>query len=128
VASLTAGRGADTVFDTVGGAAALEAGLALSREGGTTLLFAHAAGPAVEAERAGFDLNRFFKSERKLLATYSGALAEQREIWRLLITRRLDPSPLVTHHLPLSRFAAAVDLARERQALKVLLMPDAEAS
>jgi L-iditol 2-dehydrogenase len=124
--------GADTVFDTVGGAAALEAALALSREGGTTVLFAHAAGHAAdqtaEAERAGFDLNRFFKSERKLLATYSGALAEQREIWRLLITRRLDPSPLVTHRLPLSRFAAAVDLARERQALKVLLMPETEAS
>jgi L-iditol 2-dehydrogenase len=132
VASFTGGLGADAVFDTVGGAAALEAALALSREGGTVVLFAHAAGHAAdqtaEAERAGFDLNRFFKSERKLLATYSGALAEQREIWRLLITRRLDPSPLVTHRLPLSRFAAAVDLARERQALKVLLLPDAEAS
>jgi len=124
VAALSEGRGADAVFDTVGGAPALEAALALSREGGTTVLFAHAA----EAGRAGFDLNRFFKSERKLLATYSGALAEQREIWRLLVTRRLDPSPLVTHRLPLARFAEAVDLARQRRALKVLLMPGTEAS
>lgn len=125
VAAFTEGLGADIVFDTVGGAAPLEAALALSREGGTTVLFAHAAGPS---SPAAFDLNRFFKSERKLLATYSGALAEQRDVWRLLVTRRLDPSPLVTHRLPLSRFSTAVDLARERRALKVLLMPDAEVS
>jgi L-iditol 2-dehydrogenase len=117
-----AGRlGADVVFDTVGGADALETALALGREGGTTVLFAHAA----ENDHAGFDLNAFFKSERKLLATYSGSLREQNEIWRLLVTRRLDPSPLVTHRLPLSRFAEAVELSRARRALKVLLVPDA---
>jgi L-iditol 2-dehydrogenase len=116
--------GADVVFDTVGGAVALEAALALCREGGTTVLFAHAAN-AGDDDQAGFDLNAFFKSERKLLATYSGSLREQNEIWRLLVTRRLDPSPLVTHRLPLSRFVEAVELARERRALKVLLVPDA---
>ena len=40
------------------------------------------------------------------------------------MTGRLDPSPLVTHRLPLSHFAEAVELARERRALKVLLFPD----
>jgi L-iditol 2-dehydrogenase len=123
VEALSGGLGADAVFDTVGGAAALEAALGLSREGGTTVLFAHAGAPD---ESAGFDLNRFFKAEKKLLATYSGSLAEQREVWRLLVTRRLDPSPLVTHRLPLSRFAEAVELARQRRALKILLAPDAE--
>ncbi len=116
--------GADVVFDTVGGAAALESALAAGREGGTVVLFAHASGAGPSAERAGFDLNAFFKSERKLIATYSSGLAEQREIYRLLATRRLDPSPLVTHRLPLSRLAEAIELARERQALKVLLVPD----
>jgi L-iditol 2-dehydrogenase len=111
------------VFDTVGGAGLLETALALSRPGGSVVLFAHADG---EADRATFDLNAFFKSERRLIATYSSALAEQREVYRLLVSGRLDPSPLVTHRLPLSRFAAAVDLARERQAVKVLLVPDEE--
>lgn len=124
VTALTEGLGADAVFDTVGGAAALEAALALSRAGGTAVLFAHG-GPR---ETATFDLNRFFKSERKIVATYSGSLAEQREVWRLLVTHRLDPAPLVTHRLPLSRFAEAVELARERRALKVLLAPDPEPS
>lgn len=120
--SLSGGLGADVVFDTVGGAGPLEDALALSRPGGTTVLFAHAG----HEERAGFDLNAFFKSERKLIATYSSSLVDQRDAFRLLATRRLDPSPLVTHRLPLSRFAEAVELARERRALKVLLLPEGE--
>jgi L-iditol 2-dehydrogenase len=123
VAALTGGRGADAVFDTVGGPGPLDTALALSRPGGAVILFAHAEGGS---ERAGFDLNAFFKSERRILATYSSALAEQREIYRLLVSGRLEPSPLVTHRLPLSRFAAAVELARERRAVKVLLVPDEE--
>lgn len=121
---LSAGLGADVAFDTVGGAGPLEAGLSLTREGGTLVLFAHAPGSGPTSERTGFDLNAFFKSERKLIATYSSALSEQREIYRLLATHRLDPSPLVTHRLPLSRLAEAIELARDRHALKVLLTPD----
>jgi len=119
---LTGGLGADAVFDTVGGAEALADALAVSRPGGAVVLFAH----ADAGECAGFDLNAFFKSERRLLGTYSSSLADQREIYRLLVTRRLDPSPLATHRLPLSRFEEAVTLVRERRALKVLLVPDEE--
>lgn len=121
---LSGGLGADVAFDTAGGAGPLESALALTREGGTVVLFAHAPGAGPASERAGFDLNAFFKSERKLIATYSSALAEQREVYRLLATRRLDPTPLVTHRLPLSRLADAIELARDRRALKVLLTPD----
>jgi L-iditol 2-dehydrogenase len=124
MAELSGELGADAVFDTVGGAGPLEAALAASRPGGTVVLFAHA--DTGSASTAGFDLNAFFKSERRLLGTYSSALADQREAFRLLVSRRLDPSLLVTHRLPLSRFQEAVDLARERRALKVLLVPDGE--
>jgi L-iditol 2-dehydrogenase len=111
---------ADVVFDTAGGAVALAAALGLTRPGGTVVLFAHAAAD----ERAGLDLNPFWKAERRLLGTYSSSLAEQRDVFRLLVTGRLDPAPLVTHRLPLSRFTEAVGLARDRRALKVLLTPD----
>lgn len=126
ITALSGGRGADAVFDTVGGACLLETALGLSRPGGAVVLFAHADGGGDRGERAGFDLNTFFKGERRLIATYSSTLAEQREVYRLLVSGRLDPSPLVTHRLPLSRVAAAVELARERQAVKVLLVPDEE--
>ncbi|HYG64760.1 MAG TPA: alcohol dehydrogenase catalytic domain-containing protein, partial [Thermoanaerobaculia bacterium] len=116
VAGLSGGRGADVIFDTAGGARALDEALGLTREGGAVVLFAHGA----ENETAGFGLNTFFKGERRLLATYSSSLADQRDIYRLLVSGRLDPSPLVTHRLPLSRFGEAVSLARDQQALKVL--------
>ncbi|HJX26752.1 MAG TPA: alcohol dehydrogenase catalytic domain-containing protein [Thermoanaerobaculia bacterium] len=127
VDAISGGLGADVAFDTVGGAGPLESALSLTREGGTVVLFAHApaSGPG---ERAGFALNPFFKSERKLIATYSSALTDQRDIYRLLITGRLDPSPLVTHRLPLSRLAEGIELARDLRALKVLLLPDQETS
>src|SRR6185295_300904 len=122
IAGLTRGLGADAVFDTAGGAGPLEDALAVSRPGGAVVLFAH----AEAGERAGFDLNAFFKSERRLLGTYSSSLADLRDSYRLLVTGRLDPAPLVTHRLPLSHFEEAVDLARDRRALKVLLVPDEE--
>ena len=116
---LTAGLGADAVFDTVGGQSALEAGVELTRPGGTVVLFAHA--PA--GTSAALDLNALFKSERRLVATYSGALSEQREIFDRLCDGSLDPAPLVTHRLPLDEFERGVSLVEKQQALKVLFTP-----
>jgi len=124
VREATSGLGADAVFDTVGGARVLESALRLTREGGTVVLFAH----APSGDRAGFELNPLFKAERRVVGTYSGSLGEQETAHALISARRLDPSPLVTHRLPLSRFGEALELARSRQALKVLLVPDGPAS
>jgi L-iditol 2-dehydrogenase len=115
----TAGIGVDAVFDTVGGSEALAAGLELTRQGGTVVLFAH----APEGAEAGFDINRVFKFERRILGTYSAALREQAEIFDLLCGGALDPSPLVTHRLPLEDFDQGVWLVRRHQALKVLFTP-----
>ncbi len=121
VRALGAGIGADAVFDCVGGARALASALAVSREGGSVILFAHAR----EGEAAGFELNTLFKHERRVLGTYSGGLAEQATVFDLLRNGRLDPAPLVTHRMPLDRFNEAVDLCRSHQALKILFVPGA---
>jgi L-iditol 2-dehydrogenase len=118
------GRGADLVFDTVGGAAPLADALALGRPGGTVVLFAHApAAVSAAGEAAGFALNAFFKSERRLIATYSSSRSEQNAAWQLLTSGRLDPRPLITHRLPLERAGEAVALAASGTALKILLTP-----
>jgi L-iditol 2-dehydrogenase len=119
VKAATAGHGADGVFDTVGGHDALSVGLVLTRPGGTVVLFAHAPHDA----RATLDLNTLFKSERRIVATYSGSLGEQRRIFDLLCSGELDPAPLVTHRLPLDDFQQGVDLVKQRKALKVLFTP-----
>ncbi|MFT5446046.1 MAG: L-iditol 2-dehydrogenase [Gammaproteobacteria bacterium] len=118
VRKLSGELGADAVFDTVGGAQTLRAALSMSREGGSVVLFAH----APRDEVADFDLNSLFKYERRVLGSYSGGPQEQARVFELMCERRLDPSALVSHHLPLSEFDQGVQLARDRQAMKVVFI------
>jgi L-iditol 2-dehydrogenase len=111
--------GVDTVFDTVGGSRTLKEGLSLTRQGGSIVLFAH----APEKEKAGFNINSVFKYERRILGTYSASAKEQSEIFNLLVSGALDPSPLITHTMPLNDFAKGVELVRNQQALKIIFTP-----
>ncbi len=88
------------------------------------MLFAH----APEGAHAKCSLNLVFKFERRILGTYSAALKEQAEIFELITSGDLDPSPLVTHKLPLDDFELGVSLVREHNALKVLFTPSGVAS
>ncbi len=117
--AMTAGLGADAVFDTVGGSEILVSAMDVIRPGGTVVLFAHAG----EGETAGFELNPLFKNERRVVATYSGSLDEQDRLADLLFSGKMDPSPLISHRIPLDRIQDAVDLARRHQALKILIGP-----
>ncbi len=119
VRAATSDIGADVVFDTVGGPGPLEAAIGLTRYGGTVVLFAH----APDGARADFDLNDLFKYERRIVGSYSGALVEQGEVFELIRSGALDPSPLVTHRMPLDDFAEGVRLVRDLKALKVLFTP-----
>lgn len=111
--------GADAVFDTAGGQEAFDLALEVTRPGGRVVLFAHAARKA----RVTFDINAVFRTERHVIGAYSGSPAEQARVLDLLHEGALDPTPLVTHRMPLDRAAEAVDLCRRRAALKVLLHP-----
>lgn len=124
VSALSGGIGADAVFDTVGGPRTLDAGISLSRHGGSIVLFAH----SPDGARADFDLNTLFKYERRIIGSYSGALAEQDAVFELIASGRLDPTPLVTHTMPLDDFAEGVSLVVAQQALKVLFTPSRGAS
>ncbi|MEQ8506359.1 MAG: alcohol dehydrogenase catalytic domain-containing protein [Rhodospirillales bacterium] len=119
VGNLSNGAGADAVFDTVGGAGPLKAALTLTRQGGSVVLFAH----APDGQAADFDLNDLFKYERRILGTYSGAVHEQDQVFDLIASGALDPTPLVTHTMPLDDFQTGLDLVRARKALKVLFTP-----
>jgi L-iditol 2-dehydrogenase len=119
VRAVTDGFGADAAFDTVGGSATLQDGLAMTRQGGAVVLFAH----APTGDHAGIDLNSVFKYERRILGTYSASVKEQSDIFDLLDSGALDPSPLVTHTMPLDDFTRGVELVKTQQALKVLFTP-----
>lgn len=118
---LSGGLGVDVVFDTVGGAKVLNTAVGLTRQGGTVVLFAHAA----EGEPASFTLNELFKYERRVLGTYSGSTREQQVVFDLLISGAFDPTHLISHRFSLDEFDAGVKLARQREALKIMFTPTA---
>jgi threonine dehydrogenase-like Zn-dependent dehydrogenase len=120
VAESSHGTGVDAVFDTVGHPTATEGALLLTREGGTLVLFAHARPGA----RLALEMNHLFKHERRVVGTYSGSANEQAKAFELLSSGRLDPTPLISHRLPLRNFQRAVELATQNKALKILLEPE----
>ncbi len=131
----------DVVFDTVGGIEALRTAQPLLRPGGTVVLFAHAAHPPEDHDPPADHgppidtlLNRFFHAEQRIVTSYSGALGEQEACWQAMCRASdsgamtqagptLSPGRLVTHRVSLDDFARALELAREPETLKVLIVP-----
>ena len=101
------------------GRGVLASALALTRYGGSVVLFAHAAA----GECASFELNTLFKHERRIFGSYSGGLEEQSQVFSMMLDGTLDPSPLVSHRLPLVEFDSGVAIARRREGLKIIFAP-----
>jgi L-iditol 2-dehydrogenase len=118
---LSRGRGAVAVFDAAGGQAGLDAAFDLGGPGSTVIVFAHADHGSVAA----LPINTLFKEERRLIGTYSSGITDQQLAYRLLVHGRLDPTPLVTHRLPLERCSEAVALAQSGHALKIVFTSEA---
>ena len=83
------------------------------------VLFAHAGADG----RPGFELDRLFREERRLIGSYSGGVEEQAAAWELMLSGALDASGLVSDRVNLDSFEDALELVRGRKALKVLIEP-----
>jgi L-iditol 2-dehydrogenase len=57
------------------------------------------------------DLASVCVDEKDLVGSYSADFRLQKEVERLVFTRQIDTSSLITHQFPLSETAAAVELA-----------------
>lgn len=113
IAELTAGRGVDAAILTAPGARPFATALACVRKGGMLNLFAAQAGAIP------IDLELLYQQELTLSSTYSSSPQELPLALDLLASRRVRVDRLVSHRLPLERFAEGVALMRERVALKV---------
>jgi L-iditol 2-dehydrogenase len=93
----------------------------LVRGSAQILLFAHTR-KGVQSE---VDLSCICLQEKDLIGSYSSDWTLQKEVARLVFSRRLDIRPLITHTLPLSQTPAAIVLASRPSAksLKVVVMP-----
>jgi L-iditol 2-dehydrogenase len=108
--------GIDGAILTAVSAPMLEAAIGVLRGGGKINLFADAG----DAGRMTIDLGVFYRQELSLTATYSATPVELGEAIRLLASRQIRTTPLISHRLDLSRFNEGARLQREGQATKIV--------
>jgi L-iditol 2-dehydrogenase len=114
---LSGGRGADQVIVTGGGAEVLPWAAEVLRDGGAIHCFVGGDGTIPLA------LERLYRRELTITATYSSSPADLAEAFRLIAGSAIEVEPLVTHRVPLESLSSGVDLIRRRQALKVYVTP-----
>ena len=115
---LSAGRGADHVVLTGGGASVLPWAAGISRDGGTVHYFAGGGG-----ETLPLPLETLYHRELTITTTYSSSPADLAEAFGLIAGRAIEVDRLITHRVALESLASGVDLMRRREALKVYVTP-----
>lgn len=118
LAEATAGRGADLVIMTAGGARVLPWAAARVRDGGQLHYFAGGGDDSLP-----LPLDALYHRELTVTATYSSSPADLAEAFDLLARGAVNVEGLITHRLPLERLGEAVELMRRRQAVKVFITP-----
>ena len=115
----TGDAGLDAAILTAVTPALLAALLAALRDGGHLNLFAPPGAP----EPYGLDLAALYSRELAVRSTYSSTPVDLAHALDLLASGAVRADGLVTHRLPLERFAEGVELQRSGRALKVLFHP-----
>ena len=107
--------------------AVVQQALQLVRGGGQVLLFAHTKRSSnLQPSTFNLQLSTICLDEKDLLGSYSSDFTLQKEVARLVFSRRLDVRGLITHRFPLSQTAAAVQLAGRptKDSLKIVVCAD----
>ena len=117
VKALTEGRGADATIDAVGHPDALELACRLTRKAGTV------SATGVYAERIEVHMGIVWIKALTLKTGHANVIKHVDPVLARLASGALDPSPLVTHHMPLDDAAEAYDVYDRREALKIVLTP-----
>jgi L-iditol 2-dehydrogenase len=120
VGAFTRGRGLDAVVVTAPSDEAVRQAHELVRGGGQVLVFAHTR----PGSTTGIDLSLVCVAEKDLIGSYSSDVTLQAEVAKLVFSRALDVSALITHRFPVQRAADAIQLAAHATptALKVMLV------
>ncbi|WP_309492065.1 zinc-dependent dehydrogenase [Candidatus Hecatella orcuttiae] len=120
VKNLTHGLGVDAVIVATGSIEAIRQGLDSVRKGGTVVLF----GAPLKGAVFSYDVSKIFIQEISLIPSYSTTELETNMALRLMETKRLELSGLITHSFKLDQVADALKLAAEgKESLKIIITP-----
>jgi alcohol dehydrogenase len=111
------GGGVDVVVDAVGDPGPLAMAVSLARDAGTV------SGIGAYAGKGEVPLGLAWLKGLTLRLGLANVIAHVDRVLALIEAGKLDPSPLVTHHMKLDEAPAAYELYDNREALKVVLTP-----
>jgi 2-desacetyl-2-hydroxyethyl bacteriochlorophyllide A dehydrogenase len=117
VKAATEGRGVDAAVDAVGHPDALELACRMTRKCGTV------SATGVYAERIEVHMGIVWIKALTLKTGHANVIKHVDPVLAALSEGRLDPAPLVTHHMKLDQAAEAYDVYDRREALKIVLTP-----
>src|SRR3954465_15638406 len=118
VKAATEGRGVDLAIEAVGDARALEMAIRLARPCGTVSVI------GVYAERVEVHMGLAWIKSLRMTTGQANVIAHLDPVLEMLAAGRLDPSPLVSHHMPLEQAPDAYAIYDRREALKIVLSPN----
>ncbi|MDE2512101.1 MAG: alcohol dehydrogenase catalytic domain-containing protein [Elusimicrobia bacterium] len=113
------GRGFDAAVYSAGTPALVANCPPWLRDGGTVNVFASFHPESVMP----LDLNQIYFRELTVVSSYSPSLADLKEAFDLIASRRFDPLALSPMKFPLSAFDDAVRAVKSRKTLKSVLVP-----
>jgi len=114
------GRPVDRVLEATGISTSVAEGLAILRSSGIFVV------AGIHSRPLELDLTRFVREKKQLRAAHDTTNEALLEAILLLAEHTHLLSTLATHRLPLSRAAEGFELARSREAVKVLLIPEGQ--
>jgi 2-desacetyl-2-hydroxyethyl bacteriochlorophyllide A dehydrogenase len=113
----TGGRGVDVCVDAVGDPRALELALRLTRKCGTVQTI------GVYAERVEVHMGLLWIKALRLCSGHANVIGHVDAVLAMMASGQLDPTPLVSNHMPLEEAPEAYRLYDRREALKIVLRP-----
>jgi 2-desacetyl-2-hydroxyethyl bacteriochlorophyllide A dehydrogenase len=117
VRELTAGRGVDAAIDAVGHPDAFDLAIRLARKAGTVVAI------GVYAEPAQVHMGLIWIKALTIKSGHANVIGHVDRVLSMLQAGSVDPTPLVTHHMPLDDAAEAYAIYDRREALKIVLQP-----
>jgi Threonine dehydrogenase and related Zn-dependent dehydrogenases len=109
--------GVDVVVDAVGDPGPLEMAISLARDAGTV------SGIGAYSGRGEVPIGLAWLKGLTLRLGFANVIAHVDRVLALIEAGKLDPAPLVTHHMKLDDVAEAYALYDRREALKIVLTP-----
>jgi 2-desacetyl-2-hydroxyethyl bacteriochlorophyllide A dehydrogenase len=117
VRQLTDGRGVAGVVDAVGHPDALDLAIRLARNAGTVVAI------GVYAEPCQVHMGVVWIKGLTLRTGQANVVGHVDRVLGMLAAGTLDPTPLVTHHMPLDDAPEGYEIYDRREALKIVLRP-----